>query len=116
MAEFEVSGNCFNELITVAYGCPSLNCPTVAAALSSSIAVCEGQIADANNLASWQSAVVINDPDNMANGFAWFTDYGLTQAYNNEPFTYSGDGCTPSSSNLYVVLLCKDGSKIVAAA
>lgn len=114
VAEFEVSGNCFNELITVAYGCPSLNCPTVAAALSSSIAVCEGQIADANNLASWQSAVVINDPDNMANGFAWFTDSGLTQAYNNEPFTYSGDGCTPSSSNLYVVLLCKDGSKIVA--
>ncbi|MCB0516361.1 MAG: gliding motility-associated C-terminal domain-containing protein [Bacteroidetes bacterium] len=105
------AGNCWSENFTVNYNCPYIpSCPSVTTALNANTDICNG---GTPNFSSFESQVQISDIDNLADGFAWYSDAALSQTLTPSDYAHSGNNnCVTETKTLYLALICNNNGNI----
>ncbi len=103
---YSLGGNCFEIEYPIAYSCANAICPVVQT-INTSQEICEGAAPD---FGTAESLITYDDPDDLITGINWYLDSGLNTAINTQSYTasYNGNGCNPSSLNLFAGVLCSE--------
>lgn len=104
--------SCFSEAAQATYNC-NIACPAVNTSISGTEAICSGSVPvlDATALVLDDETLAVNTGE-----VSWFTDAGLTIAYDDSALNHTGnDNCATESVTLFASVECVDDNSLIAA-